>query len=176
MTQETLQRIDSYIESSTRELFKSQGMEVEPEPRREAKAVNPLAATIGFTSENLRGFLMLSLDRELAARSLPANLRGLAGNEEILADWTGELSNQLLGRLKARFCPTGIEISLSTPIVFTGKDMHRFPNTAPLQRSLFFAEGRLVVEIQACYDRDFEIPEEGELPKPSQSEGEVLFF
>jgi CheY-specific phosphatase CheX len=176
MTQQTLQRIDSYIESSTRELFKSQGMEIEPDPRRKAEAENPLAATIGFTSANLRGFLILSLDRDLASRSLPANLRGLAANEEILADWTGELSNQLLGRLKSRFCPAGIEISLSTPIVFTGKEMHRFPNTAPIQRTFFFAEGRLIVEIQACYDKDFEIEETSERSEPSQSEGEVLFF
>jgi CheY-specific phosphatase CheX len=176
MTQESLQRIDSFLESSTQDLFKSQGMEVTQDPRRKAEAANPLAATIGFTSENLRGFLMLTLDRDLASRSLPPNLREGAASEEILADWTGELSNQLLGRLKGRFCPAGIEISLSTPIVFTGKEMHRFPNTAPIQRTLFFAEGRLIVEIQASYDRDFEIPEESERSEPGRPEGEVLFF
>jgi CheY-specific phosphatase CheX len=176
MTQESLQRIDSYLESSTQDLFKSQGMEVTQDPRRKAEAENPLAATIGFTSENLRGFLMLTLDRDLALRSLPPNLREGSASEEILADWTGELSNQLLGRLKGRLCPAGIEISLSTPIVFTGKEMHRFPNTAPIQRTLFFAEGRILVELQASYARDFEIAEESERSEPSQSEGEVLFF
>jgi CheY-specific phosphatase CheX len=137
---------------------------------------NPLTATIGFTSINLRGLLVLTVERALAAQSLPPNLRQGQPGDEIVADWTGELSNQLLGRLKSRFRPAGIDISLSTPIVFMGKEMRHFSNATPIQRMLFLSEGRILVEIQANYDRDFELIEEGENPEPSQPEGEALFF
>jgi chemotaxis protein CheX len=135
-----------------------------------------LTATIGFTSDNLRGLLVLTLERSLAVQSLPPNLREGTPGDEIVADWTGELSNQMLGRLKNRFRSVGIDISLSTPIVFMGKEMRHFINDSPIKRMLSFSEGRILVEIQANYDRDFELPEEIEAPEPSQPEGEALFF
>jgi chemotaxis protein CheX len=137
---------------------------------------NPLTATIGFTSDNLRGLLVLTLGRSLAAQSLPPNLREGKPSDEIVADWTGELSNQMLGRLKNRFRAVGIDISLSTPIVFMGKEMRHFINVSPIQRMLYFSEGSILIEIQANYEKDFELPEENEAPEPSQPEGEALFF
>jgi CheY-specific phosphatase CheX len=176
MNPESLQRIDGFLSSSTQELFKAHGIAVAPSSLKRADVESPLTATIGFTSEDLRGLLVLTLGRSLAARSLPPNLREGEPGDEIMADWTGELSNQLLGRLKNRFHAAGIDISLSTPIVFMGKEMRHFTNASPIRRTLFFAEGSVLVEFQANFDQDFEIPEENENLEQSQPEGEALFF
>jgi chemotaxis protein CheX len=176
MVQESLQRIDGFIASSAQELFKSHGMEIAPSSRRLACVEDPLTATIGFTSADLRGLLVLTLGRGTAAQCLPSTLRSAEPGDEILADWTGELSNQMLGRLKNRFRTVGIDISLSTPIVFMGKEMRHFLNPSPVHRTLFFAEGCILVELQANCDKDYEIPEASESLEPEQPEGEALFF
>jgi CheY-specific phosphatase CheX len=176
MQQESLQRIDGFLASSTQDLFAANGIAIAPNSKKRADVENPLTATIGFTSINLRGLLVLTLDHDMAAQSLPPNLRKGAAGDEIVADWTGELSNQLLGRLKNKFHGAGIDISLSTPIVFMGKEMRHFTNASPIHRMHFFAEGRVLVELQANYDKDFEIPEGSEDIEPSQPEGEALFF
>ena len=176
MNPESLQRIDGFLASSTHDLFKAIGIEIAPNTQKRADVESPLTATIGFTSADLRGLLVLTLDRGLAARSLPPNLSKEEPGDGIVADWTGELSNQLLGRLKNKFHAAGIGISLSTPIVFMGKEMRHFTNASPIHRMLFFDEGRILVELQANYDKDFEISEASESLEPSQPEGEALFF
>jgi CheY-specific phosphatase CheX len=176
MNPESLQRIDGFLSSSTQELFNAIGIEIPPNAQRRADVESPLTATIGFTSANLRGLLVLTLDRGLAVRSLPPNFSKEEAGDGIVADWTGELSNQLLGRLKNKFHAVGIDISLSTPIVFMGKEMRHFTNAAPIHRMIFFDEGRILTEFQACYDEEIEIPETSESLEPSQPEGEALFF
>jgi CheY-specific phosphatase CheX len=151
-------------------------MAVSPSDQRMADVENPLTATIGFTSTDLRGLLVLTLDGPLAAASLPPGLRKDDPGDAIIADWTGELSNQMLGRLKNKLGSVGIGISLSTPIVFMGKEMRHFTNASPLHRMLFFAEGRILVELQANYDKDFEIMEARETFESEPIEGEALFF
>jgi chemotaxis protein CheX len=176
LNQESLQRIDGFLASSTQDLFASHGMEIEASLQKRTDVENPLTATIGFTSSNLRGLLVLTLEWDLAAQSLPPNLRQGKPGDAIVADWTGELSNQMLGRLKNRFRTAGIDISLSTPIVFMGKEMRHFMNPAPIHRALGFAEGRILVELQASFDKDFEIEESDAAFEPEPIEGEALFF
>lgn len=176
MNQESLRRIDDFLVSSTQALFKSHGLELSQDGPGTTGASNPITATIGFTAEGLRGLLVLGIDRALATRSLPKNLQAGAQGDEIIADWAGELSNQLLGRLKNKFHSIGIDISLSTPIVFAGKDIRHYCNDSPIHRRLRFAEGLLLIEFSASYDEDFEVPESVEAEEAGQPEGEALFF
>jgi CheY-specific phosphatase CheX len=176
MNQESLQRIDGFISSSTVDLFASHGMKVEEGAYRAAGVDSPFAATIGFTSADLHGVLVLTVDRGTAVRTLPESLRAKEPGDDIVADWTGELSNQMLGRLKNRFHASGIEISLSTPVVFMGKEMKHYSHASPIQRSMHFAGGGILVEFHADYSRDFEIKEAEASGEAIQPEGEILFF
>lgn len=95
----------------------------------------------------------------------------------MIADWTGELSNQLLGHLKKRFSAVGIDIALSTPTVFAGEGLRHFSRPSPLlRRLLFVGGGALLVEFQAEFGSDFEIGEAGADQEASLPEGEALFF
>ncbi len=176
MNQESLQRIDGFLESSLIELFASHGTDLGPSSDRGGGIDSPIAATIGFTSACMHGVLVLTAARDLVAATLPANLKSGEAGDEIAADWTGELSNQMLGRLKNRFHAVGIDISLSTPIVFVGKEMRHYSQEADIQRALYFAEGRVMAEFHADMERDFEIADQGSESSSAPPEGEILFF
>ncbi len=177
MKPESLARIDGFLSASAVELFASHGVAVKESAYRAEGIEEPFASTIGFTSAHILGVLVLTVSRELAERSLPENLRAPGLPEAIIADWAGELSNQMLGRLKNRFYAAGVEIALSTPTVFAGKELRHFAHPSPLFRSLFFeGPGSLLVEFQADYGGDFELGEEDEGGNEGPPEGEVLFF
>jgi len=177
MKTESLSRIDAFLVSSTLELFASHGVALREVEYRTEGIDEPFASTIGFTAERILGVLVLTVSRALAEASLPSNLRAARATDEIVADWAGELSNQCLGRLKNRFYAAGVEIALSTPTVFAGKELRHFAHPSPLYRSLYFeGPGSLLVEFQAHYGEDFELGEEGAVQEESPPEGEVLFF
>lgn len=177
MNEESLARIDGFIVGSTLDLFGSQDVKMEALASGTGELVEPLASSIGFTSDNMKGVLVLVMEKSLAMACLPANLRQNGCGDELLADWVGELSNQLLGRLKTRFIGSGITIALSTPIVFVGREMRHFFRPSPIQRKLGFGgRGRAEVELLANFERDFEIAEGQPIVEPGPPEGEVLFF
>lgn len=177
MKAESFFRIDAFLSSSAVELFASHGVSVHEVEFRHQGIDEPFASTIGFTAERILGVLVLTASRELAEASLPENLRAPRVADEIVADWAGELSNQFLGRLKNRFYAAGVEIALSTPTVFAGKELRHFAHPSPLYRSLFFeGPGSLLVEFQADYGEDFELGEAGSEPVEAPPEGEALFF
>ncbi len=77
-------------------------------------------AFVDFTGEKLRGTLRLDPSRALLERSYPATDPGVATHDNDLYDWSGELSNLLLGRLKRELGEAGVVIQLSTPVVVSG--------------------------------------------------------
>ncbi len=176
MNDTLITRIDGFITSAIIELFTSYGLHLETTKVPEPAVVDPFASTIGFTSKSIVGALVLTASRDLAERSFPPYLKKGAMDDAIIADWTGELSNQALGRLKNRFCSAGVEIELSTPSVFTGKDLRHFVNSAQLyRRHLFWGGSALLVEFLAELDVAFELGDAAD-PESPTIEGEALFF
>lgn len=177
MNAESIARIDGILESAVTELFALHGIRLKRAESTELRVEEPFAATIGFTSERIAGALVLIASRELASQSLPANLKSPAASDSIIGDWSGELSNQVLGRLKTRLCAIGVEIALSTPTVFAGKELRHLKPAYPLSMVLAFEGcGALIVEIQASIRGDFEVSEEVEAENAAPPEGEALFF
>ena len=177
MNPESLSRIDGFLSSSVTELFASHGLKLSEVEYRGQGIELPFASTIGFTSTRLVGVLVLTLSRDIAERSMPASLRKGELSEAIIADWTGELSNQALGRLKNRLYAVGIEIALSTPTVFAGKELRHFFQPSAVYRSVMLEDGgAILAELQADCDAGLEIGEAAEGPEDAPPEGEALFF
>jgi CheY-specific phosphatase CheX len=178
MKAESLSRIDAFLAASALEAFASHGLALEEAEYRGEGIEEPFASTIGFTCGANRGVLVLTASRVLALGSLPANLRLGEVEARMVADWTGELSNQMLGRLKNRFHGAGVEISLSTPTVFAGREMRHFAIPSSVYRSLLFTGGGglLLIEFQADFGEDFYLGEGGDEGGAGAAEGEVLFF
>src|SRR3954447_20163507 len=83
--------------AACQELFAQYGLTVRRATQSDAP-VSPefmMCSVIGFSGRHLRGALVLALTEELPDRSSP--LPAAPGRRR---DWVGELSNQLLGRVK----------------------------------------------------------------------------
>ena len=182
MNESSLARLDTYLADSLATLLAAHGFEPKPEMASEAPdrsidaggyRVSPEAdrgwahrdgdfgATIGFTGDRLRGALVVSLGRRTLISSLPTRPGRKHEDDEMLADWAGELANQLLGRLKNGLWSSGIEVALGTPVTFVGFNLEHFsPDPMVLRRSTCLVEtGRVVVELEMDCAADIELAE-----------------
>lgn len=125
-------------------------------------------AVIGFSSDKMKGTLVLATSREPLGRTSPVQ-----GGE--LREWVAELSNQLLGRVKRQLMDRGVELALSTPIVLRGERLHPMPakEAAPLK---FVCEGGCVcVWMDAVLVPDLDLSQV-QAGDESMGEGEALLF
>lgn len=90
-------------------------------------------SVIGFSSEQLRGTLLLATSKEPVGRTTPVQ-----GNA--LSEWVAELANQLLGRIKSKLAERGVLLAISTPLVLRGEHLRPLPNqeVAPI---MFVCDG-----------------------------------
>jgi hypothetical protein len=88
-------------------------------------------------------------------------------------DWVGELSNQLVGRLKAKLMARGATIALSTPVVLRGVRLSPLPRTDVAPVVFDSPAGRVLVWVEVEIEDDFQLGEERAL---QASEGELLVF
>ena len=71
-----------------------------------------LSGSMGFVGRHLRGTCLLATTERALSDSCPAQGK--------LRDWIGELTNQLVGRLKTKLLGYGVEVFVTTPIVLSG--------------------------------------------------------
>jgi hypothetical protein len=125
-------------------------------------------SVIGFSSDRMRGTLVLATTKEPLGRTTPVQ-----GGE--LRGWVAELSNQLLGRLKRQLADRGVLLALSTPIVLRGERLRPMPSKeeAPL---VFVCEGGCVcVWIDAVLDPELDLSQLQQ-SEEGMGEGEAMLF
>ena len=130
--------IDSIVVGSTEQLFGAYGLgltRADRVPPGNEQAV-AFAGIVGFTGANLRGTLVLAATSELLTQFHKA-----ASTDR---DWTGELANQLLGRIKNQLLGCGIEIYVTTPVVIRGQHLAPVPR-GELQPYRFGSGGHTLV-------------------------------
>jgi hypothetical protein len=125
-------------------------------------------SVIGFSSEQMRGTLVLATSSEPLGRTSP--VQGAS-----LREWIAELSNQLLGRVKRQLAERGLILAISTPVVLRGQHLRPLPNkeAEPL---IFDCEGGCV-----CVWMDAELTPELDLSHVQQDcqimgEGDAMLF
>jgi chemotaxis protein CheX len=103
-----------------RDMFQTLGSPVElvQEPTGPAPDI---CAFIGFSGPS-RGTLMISSTSELFRSSYPSQT-GSPPSVVDLFDWAAEVANQLLGRIKRRFCERGVDFEVSAPTAVKGRDL-----------------------------------------------------
>ncbi|HUX38815.1 MAG TPA: chemotaxis protein CheX [Rectinemataceae bacterium] len=161
MNATSLARLDSYLTESLAELFAAHGMTGVSHRDEISARDGDFAAAIGFVGERIKGALILSLGRASLVASFPENLRRKGASDEMLADWGGELANQLLGRLKNGLWSSGVEIALGTPVAFVGEELEHFsPDPMIIRRKAFVMEtGKAVAELEIDCAADLELGE-----------------
>jgi len=117
---------DRYVRQCCCELFAAYGVSLVADGQEQAeKQRYGLAGIIGFTGDQVKGSLLLASTVEMIAATFPVKVASGASTEDALVDWTGELSNQLLGRIKNRLLPHGVSFALSIPVSLSGADLEQ---------------------------------------------------
>ncbi|MGC4093428.1 MAG: hypothetical protein QM756_37140 [Polyangiaceae bacterium] len=149
------------------ELFEAYDVKlVQNAPSPDNSDVQMMSGVMGFVGTRLRGTCLLACATGALEASCPPGGRP--------RDWVGELTNQLVGRLKTKLLARGVEVFVTTPIVLTGARIRPVPR-GMLQPATFASpHGGVLVWVEAESGRDLTLSTEA--PVPNTGEGDILIF
>lgn len=81
-----------------------------------------MGSIVGFKGSHVRGGLAFVAPAELVARLLPVPAKEAKADMQ-LRDWSAEIANQLIGRLKNKLSARAIDFDVGTPVCFRGKSI-----------------------------------------------------
>lgn len=166
------------VKECTSELTESLGLGSYAEDLAAAKPNQQgvLAAIIGFTDPKMNGSLVVMATSDCLTKSHPNAAMGMPIVEQDVADWIGELANQLLGRLKNRVVRCGHGFSMNTPTVMAGSSIVLQSVKDQLSQDFYFSGGHgpifLRLSAQIAPGTQFVETE----TKASATEGDTMFF
>ncbi|MCB9654581.1 MAG: hypothetical protein H6729_10685 [Deltaproteobacteria bacterium] len=106
---------ERYVLRCTPELFAAYDTTLaEAEGTKISFDADAMVGMAGFVGD-VYGVLSLRLDSSVVAACLPVHREG-APSRRMLFDWTSELANQLVGRVKLRLSGHGVNFRVSAPI------------------------------------------------------------
>lgn len=171
---EAVSLVDGLVLDSTRALFESYGVELHRDGSSLAETLPAvqLVCSIGFSSPELSGSLLLAVPDPVLAQTLPTPGANLA-------DWSGELGNQLLGRLKNQLLNYDVAINLALPVVVSGGELSLPARARGLMRHFSFVSepGRVFIRMAIELSPSAELVRRtGEGETVGMDEGELIFF
>ena len=110
------------LAASVVELFASYGVYCIEDTPSETETEVELSSIVGFRGKDLRGGLAFVVTSDLIAELLPVS-RTPEQSERQLRDWSAEMSNQLLGRLKNKLAAKALDFRIGSPACFTGRSI-----------------------------------------------------
>jgi hypothetical protein len=125
-----------------------------------------LSGVIGFVGSRVRGTCLLASTEAPITASSPPGGRA--------RDWVGELTNQLMGRMKSKLVARGLSVELTTPIVLSGVRIEPLPKAKLEPIVLSGKEGPVLVWLELETTSGFRLDAERE--GLSGTEGDVLLF
>jgi CheY-specific phosphatase CheX len=166
--------LDTVLHRSTEELFGKTGVARSVASVDSARQVDDLhvGAVISLDGPRIRGALMLITTFGVAARTRPSRLGaagqlsgGTARDWILVRDWTGELANQLAGRVKNRLHVFGITFQIAPPVSLSGRGLALALQKPQWGRTLAFGSG------DGCVRILFDLAAEPQLTTPSPRAG-----
>jgi len=164
-------RLVSDVREAVVALFRAYNVELRPAPLQSYGSGDGFAylAAVRFNGIGVSGTLVLGASDRALVRSNPCTTSG--------RDWTGELANQLFGRVKTRHLHRGCELWSVAPTVIDGR--HLLPVlTEPGFTPLLFRTPDddpitvwLEIEVTGAV-QEGEVADQDEIP----SEGDLILF
>jgi chemotaxis protein CheX len=181
MTDEDRTTLAALTVQMCRELLAANGEPFElvlTEPALAADQQSLLVAAIGLGRPDLRGALVLAGRSALFRATLPTELAGQEVGDADLADWAGEMANQLAGRLKNRLCHVGLDFITGTPTVVKGDHLDLRLGKGPdgLGLKLRVKNERLDVFLEVKREDGNSLLAAGTRPATASPEGDVVLF
>jgi CheY-specific phosphatase CheX len=177
---EPQQALEQFTAAACQDLFARYGVAV----KQVAEGDEPLSpdfllcSVIGFSGRDIRGTLVLALTETLPEISNPvAGAARVAGTQDpTQRDWVGELSNQLLGRVKIELLRCGVEIYLNLPAVLRGKHLAPLPRTELKPLKFTLQGGAVAVWLEVETRPGFRIAVDGAADHSGPGAGDTLMF
>jgi CheY-specific phosphatase CheX len=174
------QVLEQLTAAACQELFARYGVAVQ----RASDSDEPLSpdfllcSVIGFSGRDVRGTLVLALTETLPGLSNPvaAGPGGPAVQDPTQRDWVGELSNQLLGRVKIELLRYGVEIYLNLPAVLRGRHLAPLPRTELKPLKFTLQGGAVAVWLEVETRPGFRIALDGAADHSGPGAGDTLMF
>jgi CheY-specific phosphatase CheX len=171
---EAISLIDGLVLDSARALFDNYGVKLDLDGSAVSKTLPSveLISTIGFSSPAMSGSLLLAMPNSVLQQTLPTP-------DANLADWSGELANQLLGRLKNQLLNYEVAINLALPVVLSGAEFSLPAKSRRLMRHFSFVSdsGRMFIRTEMELSPTIELVRQtGVGQTAGMDEGELLFF
>lgn len=140
--------IDTIIQSSTVELLHSYGLSIAPRGRsatRRHTAEHEAVGIISFDGGSVAGRLTLSIPRPVFVAPSSVHTENTT-----LPDWTRELTNQLMGRIKNRLMQFQLKLRTHIPTVLSGAAL-MLQKAPPTEIWYTFAalRGEIIVTVDA---------------------------
>lgn len=166
------------LTSAVAEFFQSHGLEcsaVQDTGEASTSALTELGSIIGFRGKTIRGGLAFVAPIDLIAELLPVPKDREHGDVQ-LRDWSAEIANQLVGRLKNKLSARSVNFDIGTAVCFTGKSIRLvfLPDAEGL--SLTFQAGDAPVRIHLDCSISSEITGGDVEDLRIVPEGDVLLF
>ena len=118
MDEDPKNQLRASLEDTVAEFFRDYGVECstvsEPPP---SLAAPELGSIVGFRGEQVRGGLAFVAPVDLVAATLPV-APDATRLESQLRDWSGEMANQLVGRLKNKLSARSLDFEVGMPASF----------------------------------------------------------
>ena len=146
-----------------------------PRPFGEAPT-DQLASLIGFSADDLRGTLTIVAPLDLMRESYPLPLSTDDSSKIELFDWSGEIANRLMGRIKCTLIRYGVDVLPSSPKVMWADSAAR-PSPRTICDLRFSVGGaRVGVQVDAIASNGHALLQGALANDESLDEGEVVLF
>lgn len=167
------------VVEAAREVFPGCGIDVgeQREPVEEAPDTKRLVAVMGFSGGLIRGSLALVAPVEVMKAAYPLPLAAQHWEFDVF-DWSGEVANRLLGKIKNALAERGVEVEPSTPRVLHAERLQAVGSMRRTICSMAFLTKESWIEIwfdaiAAQGRRLLSPPDPARIPPP---EGDILLF
>ena len=173
------EEIIKLFEEAFSDLFADHEINVEKKDFSELECTETSMCIIGAGSAHLKLSICLNAEKSVLQGTYPANLG--EPNDEKLTDWIGELSNQLMGRLKNKLINYECRVSMNIPTIVYGQNMGMVLPKKSVVTSYSFSSKVGQINTMLSIITKPEIENEFDFNAPSadggpSEEGELMFF
>lgn len=158
------ERVDALSAAACVELFSAYGSDLTPVAKVQPRDELLLSGVIGCIGGGLRATCLIAANESLLHGSCPCTCQP--------RDWIGEMANQLIGRLKMKLLEHGVDVTLTTPLAFSGVQLTPSPRGSARPSLFSCATGFVMLWVEVDAIENFEFGE----PQPTAETGDLILF
>jgi CheY-specific phosphatase CheX len=136
-----------------------------------------LSSMLGFSGSKIKAALVVESTHGGIAATNPQREYKTDLDLTDHTDWIGEIANQIVGNLKRIFRSYGVDFTMGTPVVMTGRNVHILSNSH-VYRALVFALNKhhMKISISVQLADDVNLESRNEELKDEVSGGDAFLF